>query len=171
MLRISAAAGYALIAAMATMNLGRIASYGGRFVEAHGFLDETAEKLREIGSEGHALEADMRRVECLVLEGRPGEALELAEQAVARPGSSAGWPRSGPPLERWLGYALYQSGRAAEARSHFDVSLRLGREARAEYHVALTLRALAETSGGVTTESEELFERLGVVATPSAALP
>src|SRR6185312_15397777 len=118
-----------------------------------------------------ALEADMRRVECLVLEGRPGEALELVEQAVARAGELGRLATLGAPLERSLGYAIHQSGRAAEARPHFEESLRLGREARAEYQVALTLRALAETSGGSTSESEELLERLGVVATPAVPLP
>jgi len=70
----------------------------------------------------------------------------------------------GPELERLLGYALVQGNRVDEGYERFEESLRLAREAHAQYEVALTLQAL-----GNPAEAGELFERLGMVATPAWA--
>src|SRR5262249_42688010 len=69
-------------------------------------------------------------------------------------------------IERSIGYALHQARRPDEARPHFDESLRIAREQKAEYEVALTLRALAATGasdGDPRAESEAILERLHVV--------
>jgi class 3 adenylate cyclase len=174
-LRVCRAAGYALGEAFVTANLGRAAARGGRFGEAHAFLDEAVEKLREIGSDSLALEADARRAECFVFEGRHRDAARLAEQSLARAAELGRLDTMGPMLERALGYALHQGRQGTKARPHLEESLRLAREAQAEYEVALTLRALAETGAPQAeeqaAEAAAIFERLGVIATPRVPLP
>jgi len=74
--------------------------------------------------------------------------------------------------ERLAGYAVMQSRAGfAEARPHFETSLEAARSANAEYEVALTLRAVAETSGADDGRSAEILRRLGVVSTPPVPLP
>ena len=74
--------------------------------------------------------------------------------------------------ERLTGYAVVQS-RAGfeEAKPHFERALEAARAANAEYEVALTLRAIAETSGAEDGEGSEILRRLGIVSTPSVPLP
>jgi tetratricopeptide (TPR) repeat protein len=170
-LRVAKAAGHPLIEAFVTANLGRLEARRLCFEQAHELLDEASEKLAAIGSGNMVLETDVRRAECLVLEGRHREALELSGRALARAGELGRLASLGPSLERTLGYALRQERRAGESLPHFEESLRLAREAQAEYEVALTLRALAETSGNGSRDADEVFERLGVVATPRVPLP
>jgi tetratricopeptide (TPR) repeat protein len=170
-LRVARAAGYRAIEGFVMANLGRLAARASRFAEAHGLLDEAAEKLAEIGSKGLAVETEVRRAECLVLEGRRREALELAESTLALAGETGQLGTVGPALERTLGYALVQDRRPDEARPHFERSRELARAWRAPYELALTLRALAESCGERSAEADEIFERLGVVTTPHVPLP
>ena len=63
-----------------------------------------------------------------------------------------------------------------EARTHFDASLVVAREIAAEYELALTLRALADTKladdvDAARRESEDILERLGVVSLATPPLP
>jgi predicted ATPase/class 3 adenylate cyclase len=170
-LRVARAAGHGMIEAFVTANLGRLAARTGRFEEAHELLDVAAEKLDAIGSRGLSVERDVRLAECLVLEGRPGEALELAGRALSRAEELGRLDTLGPALERMVGYALCQEKRTPESAPHFERSLELARESDAGYEIALTLEALAATDGGHSAEAAELFERLGVIATPTVPLP
>ena len=78
-------------------------------------------------------------------------------------------------VERSIGYALHQARRPEEARPHFEESLRIARELKAEYEVALTLRAMAATrypsDEDLGAQSDAILERLGVVLVPSVPLP
>ena len=171
-LRVARAADHPMMEAFVTANLGRLAARTSRFDEAHALFDDAAEELDAIGSAGLVLETDARRAECLVLEGRHREALELAEQALVRTTELGRLATLGPSLERALGYALHQGRRPDESQPRFEESLRLARKAQAGYEVAMTLRALAETTtGNSSREAEELFDQLGVVSTPSVPLP
>ena len=63
-------------------------------------------------------------------------------------------------------------GRASKQREpHFERSLEAAEAAGAEYEVALTLRAIAETSGADDGRATEIMARLGIVSTPSGAAP
>jgi len=75
-------------------------------------------------------------------------------------------------LERLAGYAVVQ-GRApfAKAKPHFDASLDAARTVDAQHELALTLRAIAETSGNGSSEADEILARLGVTRTPQVPLP
>jgi hypothetical protein len=106
-----------------------------------------------------------------VLEGRHGEAIELATETLADESAGDAVRILG---ERALGYGLHQARRPDEARPHLEESLRLARTAASEYDIALTLRALAETGLGDATagdEAEAILERLGVTALPRVPLP
>jgi class 3 adenylate cyclase/tetratricopeptide (TPR) repeat protein len=171
-LRSSRAAGYLFGVAVMTSNLGRLAARAGRFEDAHELLDDAQAQFETLGSERFRVETTARRAECLVLEGRHAEALELATGVL---GDAERSPVGGLEalLERLVGLALYQGRRFDEANPHFEASLARARELGAEYEVALTLRALAET-GQVeahAAESRAILDRLGVVALPHVPLP
>jgi len=68
-------------------------------------------------------------------------------------------------------------GRAAggdESTPHFEQSLQLARDQRAEFEVALTLYAMADVRFGdadrLRAEADSMFERLGVVSLATVLL-
>jgi tetratricopeptide (TPR) repeat protein len=162
------AARYPVGIALATSNLGRAAARGGSFAEAHELLDEALGLFEQIGAEAFVLETRSRKAECLVLEGRHQEALELLRPLLE---DGSGGQRA--TLERLAGYALVQSRVPfEEAKPHFDASAEAAGEAHAQYELALTRRALAETSGtGTDEEADTVLEGLGVVRTAPVPLP
>jgi tetratricopeptide (TPR) repeat protein len=165
-LRVWRAADYRAGVALATANLGRVMARSGRFDEAHRLLGDALAQFEELGAEAYVAETRARLAECLVLEGHHREAFEVLTP-LREPGS--------PQLaiaERLAGYAVVQS-RAGfeEAKPHFERSLEAARAANAEYELALTLRAIAETSGGDDGQGAEILSRLGIVSTPSVPLP
>jgi len=76
---------------------------------------------------------------------------------------------------RLLGLALCQARTPEIARPHFLESLEIARELQAEYEVALTLRAMADTrfedAETLRLESDAILGRLGVASVPSVPLP
>jgi class 3 adenylate cyclase/tetratricopeptide (TPR) repeat protein len=174
MVRVCRAAHFPIGAALGTGNLGRLAARDGRFAEAHELLDEAAAAFAEIDAGRYVNETHARRAECLVLEGRYSEALEVASALVE---ASRDTPFGGLEalVERTIGLALHQARRPDEATPHLLESLRIARDLRAVYEVALTLRALADTnapdSDGHRAESDEILARLGVVSIPRVPLP
>ena len=171
MLRASRAAGYAIGAALATSNLARVAARARRFDEARSLYAEAIDAFGAIEAHYYVADARARLAECHVLEGRYGEAIDLAAATLAD--ESAG-DAVRILAERALGYALHQARRPDEARPHLEASLRLARTATSEYDVALTLRALAETGHGDATagaDADAILERLGVATLPRVPLP
>jgi tetratricopeptide (TPR) repeat protein len=147
---------------IATAQLGRVAARAGRFEDAHRLLDEAREMFARLGAEALAAEASTWFAECLVLEGRYKEALAAL----------ADLPDGDPIVERLAGYAIVQSrGPLARAKPHFEASLAAARAGKRPYEVALTLRALAETTKEPDGEAEEILDGLGVVSTPRVPLP
>jgi tetratricopeptide (TPR) repeat protein len=171
MLRASRAAGYAIGAALATSNLARVAARARRFDEARTLYAEAIDAFVAIDAHYYVADTRARLAECHVLEGRHGEAIELATETLADESAGDAVRILG---ERALGYGLHQARRPDEARPHLEESLRLARTAASEYDIALTLRALAETGLGDATagdEAEAILERLGVTALPRVPLP
>jgi hypothetical protein len=77
-------------------------------------------------------------------------------------------------IERLIGYALVQGRRPDEAGAHFGRSLELARGLGADLEIALTLKAMADTSLAgpeAARESEGILARLGVVSLPRIPLP
>jgi class 3 adenylate cyclase/tetratricopeptide (TPR) repeat protein len=165
-LRVWRAADYRIGVALATSNLGRVMARSGQFEEAHRLLEDALAQFEELGAEAYVAETQARIAECLVLEGHHRVAFE-ALAPLREPDS---------PLlaiaERLTGYTVVQSRAGFEqAKPHFERSLEAAEASGAEYEVALTLRAIAETSGVDDGRATEILDRLGVVSTPSVPLP
>jgi class 3 adenylate cyclase/tetratricopeptide (TPR) repeat protein len=174
MLRVSRSSTWAFGEGAALSNLGRAAARAGRFDDAHPFFDQALGVFDALSTERFQVEVSARRAECLVFEGRYKEALEVAiECRTAAAKSPVGGLEA--LVERSIGYALYQARRPEESRPHFEESLRIARELKAEYEVALTLRAMASTrypsEEDLGAQSDAILERLGVVFVPSVPLP
>jgi hypothetical protein len=131
---------------------------------------EAVALFERIGSRGFELEGRAREAECLVFEGRHGDAISLLDGRVDA-------EQTGPTrilLERTLGYALHQARRPDEARQHLEEAARLAKQVGSEYETALSLRALADTRNAgpeARTEADATLERLGVVLVPHVPLP
>jgi class 3 adenylate cyclase/tetratricopeptide (TPR) repeat protein len=171
------AAGYRSGAAFVKFNLARVASGQGRCDEALRLFEESVQESRDIGSHGEALDAQARMAECLLLSGKPAEALSTADDALARAQSLGGVASQLPLLQRIRGVALAHLGNARAAMDALEQSLRAARTRRAEFEIALTLRAMAEY--GVESDDDVRDEqrqtaaatlaKLGVVWTPDLA--
>lgn len=173
-LRVWRAARYTVGTALASSNLGRAAARAGRFEEAHDLLRQALGEFQAIGADSFVCETRARIAECLVFEGRHGEAARAAAEAL--PASDADATVLAAALERTLGYAAVQGRRSPEeARDHFDRSLEQARALGADYEAGLTLKAIAETDSGrveeARAESERILAALGVLSTPAIPLP
>jgi len=174
MVRVCRAARFPIGTALGTGNLGRLAARDGRFAEAHALLDEAAAGFAEIDAGRYVNETHARRAECLMLEGRYVEALEVASALVeaARETPFGGLEAL---VERTIGLALHQARRPDEGRPHLHDSLRIARELNAVYEQAQTLGALADTKAPDAdthrAQSAEILDRLGVVKLPKVPLP
>jgi class 3 adenylate cyclase/tetratricopeptide (TPR) repeat protein len=174
MLRVSRASGWSFGEGAALSNLGRADARAGRFEQAHRFFEQALAVFDELSAERFAVEAKARQAECFVFEGRYQEALEVATECRDAAAKS---PVGGVEalIERSIGYALHQARRPDQARPHFEESLRLARELKAQYELALTLRALAATghpgADDFAAESEAILAALEVLSIPSVPLP
>jgi tetratricopeptide (TPR) repeat protein len=174
MVRVCRGAAFPIGEALGMSNLGRVAARGGRFEEAHRLYEDAERLFTDIGSKRYVTETRARVAEVLVFEGRHGEARKVAagcrDEAKETPfgGLEA-------LIERQLAYALWQARLPGEAGPHFEESLRIARELDAEFEVALTLRAMADTrfpdADVMRAESEGILSRLGVVSLPRVPLP
>ena len=173
-LRACRAAGWPFGAGAALSNLGRAAARDGRFDDAHARFAEALAIFEELGSERFKVEAKARLGECLVFEGRSDEALAVVAECrdLARKTPVGGLEAL---LERVSGLALAQIGKPAEASERLSEGLRLAREMKAEFEIALTMRAMAavrfDDADRLQAESDAILERLGVVAVPKVPLP
>ncbi|HYZ20268.1 MAG TPA: tetratricopeptide repeat protein, partial [Gaiellaceae bacterium] len=174
MVRVSRASRFPIGAALGTSNLGRLAARDGRFTEAHALLDEAAAAFADIDASRYVNETNARLAECLVLEGRYSEALEVAS-ALLEAARETPFGGLEALVERTIGLALHQARRPEEGTPHLLESLRIARDLRAVYEEALTLRALADTKSpdadAYRAESDAILERLGVVSVPKVPLP
>ena len=152
--------------------VGRVTCRSGRYEEALELLEQARDLNHEIGDEPEELESDVRIAECLAMQGRSTQALELSTEALAR-SETLGGPAT-PQLQRVRGCALAQLGRLSEAREALEESVAGARGREAEYEEALALQALARI-GAIDGDSDTpelearyraIFERLGVVTAP-----
>ncbi len=174
MLRACRAAGWPFGEGAALSNLGRAAARAGKFGEAHELFDDAVRIFTELEAGRFLSEAHARRAECLLFEGRHAAALALATEVreSARKSPVGGLEAL---LDRIIGLAYAQSRRPAETPAHLEESLALAREQKAEFEVALTLRAMADVrmpdADACRAESETILGRLGVVSVPRVPLP
>jgi class 3 adenylate cyclase/predicted ATPase len=175
--RVFRAAHYQMGTAFVTGNLGRVASRAGKFDDAHELLSVAVQQLREIGAESLAVETEARLGELAAFRGDPAEALEVCDRVLER-AAKLGLVVATAMLHRVRGYAYMQSGDFVLAEDALLESLRLAREAKADYELGLTLEAwaryclemgTASDARDAEAESWAIFERLGIIAT--AAVP
>ena len=173
-LRTYRAATFPIGEALVLVYLGHLAAEQGRFTDAYALLDDAGERLAALGSKSFLIEADTRRAQAYVLEGRHAEAAELARSCLERMQETGEAGVRAATLERLLAVAVVQARRPEEAAPHFAESLRLGREFGADYEVARTLQAKLLTGFADDAEREEaeaIMARLGVVSFPDVPLP
>jgi len=173
-LRTFRAARYPIGEALALVYLGHLAAEQGRFEDAATLLDTALEELAAVGSKSLLIEADSRRAQAYVLEGRHEEAAALAQDCLEREQETGEAGGRTALLERLLAVAAVQARRREDAPAHFAESLRLGREFGAHYEVGRTLQAKALTgfaSDEELEEAEAIMARLGVVSLPDVPLP
>jgi class 3 adenylate cyclase/tetratricopeptide (TPR) repeat protein len=173
-LRTYRAAKFPVGEAFATMCLGRIAAEEGRFADAHRLLDDARARFAALGNESLLLEADARRAQAFVLEGRHADAEAAARAALEGTHAIGEVGVRLALLERLLAVAAVQSRARDDAPAHFAESLRVARELGADYEVARTLQAKVLTGFASDEELEEaqaIMERLGVRSLADVPLP
>jgi hypothetical protein len=106
-------------------------------------LREARGIFADVGADGEVLETDGLIAECLVLQRRANEALDVATAALVRDEESGGLGTQTPLLQRVRGRALMQLGDLAGAREALDVSLQVARGRGAQFEVAQTLTSLS----------------------------
>jgi class 3 adenylate cyclase/tetratricopeptide (TPR) repeat protein len=173
-LRTYRAASFPIGENLSLVYLGHIAAEQGRFDDAYGLFDEAVEGLTAIGSKSLLIEADARRAQAYVLEGRHEEAAALARDCLQRMEETGEAGVRAALLERLLAVAAVQDRRPDDAPAHFEASLRIGREFGADYEVGRTLQAKVLTGFATDEEHEEaeaIMARLGVISLPELPLP
>ncbi len=158
--------------------LGRVTSRTGRFEEALGLFADARAAFTHVGALEDVLLMDAREAECRLLMGDARAALSLADEAFRRGGGSEVIGVVTPMLQRVRGYAHAQLGDRERAQAFLVESLRVARDRRDDYEIALTLQAmsrLALRTGGsippaLDEEARALIERLGIVAIPIVPL-
>jgi tetratricopeptide (TPR) repeat protein len=169
--RVWQAAGYRGGVAYAKSNLGRVAARAGRFDEALRLLEEAREGSVEVGAIAEAVETEGRIAECHLLNGDANEAIAGIERALTHAKMIGGVAPPLPMLHRIHGWALMQLGKLADADLALNESLKAGRARKADFEIALTLRAMARLAAlrhedvprELQTESALIMDRLGVV--------
>ncbi len=175
------AAGYEIGIALATSNLGRVAARAGRHDEGLAILEDAAARFERIGARGYVDETRTRIAECLALAGRPDDAEAVAVETLSRVRHEAETSVLEVQLERTLGWCALQRGDPDAARSHLEASLGVGRALKADFEVALTLRASLAIPAAVGAgndprvlaedEAVAILARLGVVDVAEPPLP
>ena len=171
--RIWRAAGYRRGTATIDINLGQRRRGQGQFGQALGLFEAAVKEALGVGSQAEALDARSRLAECLLVVGRPAEALCEVDDTLQMARALGGVSPQAPLLNRVRGTALLELGREEDAMAALDESLQAGRARGADYHVALTLRVQSllyegdpDRSSTLRAESTALLERLGVVWVP-----
>ena len=155
--------------------LGRLAARAGRYDEALRLLAEARETYVADGEQAEIVETDARVAECLLLAGRPGDALEAVDRVLAAvPPARQEELGQLALLRRVRALALAAQGRTDDGIAGLEESVATARTRGATYELALGLRALldlhasvgAPTPDGVAEEQAALFAGLGIVDEP-----
>jgi len=170
-------AAYPVGEALAVGNLGRIASRAGRFTEAAELLEEAAARFGALGDERFVLEMDCRIIELCVFMNAHEEARRRIGGVLARIRKMGDVPALASLVRRLHGYALAQAGDLEAARDEVTESIRIARQAKIAYELALGLEAVSRIGADpreaaeAAEESRKIFDGLGVVGTPDVPSP
>jgi class 3 adenylate cyclase/predicted ATPase len=146
--------------------LGRVAARRGDFAAAREYLATARDIYVAEGNPVNLAHADALFADCELRAGDCTAARERAERSLSE---LAGFPDGGqvtPLANRIAGLARAMGGEPAAARDYLSASVEAAREWGVGYQLAVSLRALhelwPEDFPGTLSESEELFDRLGV---------
>jgi tetratricopeptide (TPR) repeat protein len=173
-LRVLRASGQSSLAPDVLSHLGRLAARRGQFEEAHAMFDLAREAFAAAREHADVLVTDLRRADCLLLDGRGGDALDAVDAIAARPAATAAAGVLEPILLRVRGWALVETGRRDEGRAELERALDAGRRLSADAEVALTLQALerlaredGDDASPFARDREAIVRRLGILASPA----
>jgi class 3 adenylate cyclase/tetratricopeptide (TPR) repeat protein len=177
-LRIWQAAGHRASVATAKRDVARVAARTGHYQTALDLLDAAHAELREVGSRVHDIDTLAALAECHVYMGDSEATLQVVDRALRQAHALGGVSAETPLLYRLRGYAYIQTGQLAAARQSLQESLAAGKQRGMDYHIALTLRGLAELAeiegepapDDLVRECQEILERLDVVHVPKVPL-
>ena len=133
-------------------------------------LEDAVARFQRMGADGYVDETRARVAECLALAGRTAEARSVADETLVHVRREAETSVLDAQLERTLGWSALLDDDREAARTHVERSLAVGRSLKAEFEVALTLRALIAASDdpeerrAAEDESARTLASLGVVA-------
>ncbi len=170
-------AGYRYMANLATSNLGRAAAKAGRHDEARQLLLKALGEFDEIRAGAFVLETKARLAELAALAGDPDETIRVADETLRALAETGAAPTILAMVHRVRGFALIQLRDPVGAEQCFDESIRVARNGRRAYELALSLQALAhlrehlDVDGSAeAAEASALLDGLGVVLVPEVPL-
>jgi tetratricopeptide (TPR) repeat protein len=158
-------------AAFGSALLGRVLARQGRYDEAAELIASARTQFAEQGARTEVVDADTYEAERRLLSGAAGDALRLAEQALAAAGQLSAQPVQAPMLQRIIAGAHEVLGDADAAGTAYAKALDLARRRGADHDVAFTILAMARWSrrGGppveatLLAEASRLCSRLGLI--------
>ena len=171
-MRVADAAGSDLTSHVARSNLGRAAARAGRHDDAEELLEQALRNFRDMQAM-FVIETEARLAELDAFRGRPESALKRAQTTLSEAQEAGGLAPVEALLHRVLGVAYAQTDDVESARSEFDDSLAVAREADARYEIALTCRERSRVLGDsdAAREAATIFAELGVTGVPEPPLP
>jgi class 3 adenylate cyclase/tetratricopeptide (TPR) repeat protein len=151
--------------------LGRALARQGRYDDADALLRQARDRFLEQGAKIDVVDADAYQAECLLLRGKPAQALELAESSLIAASRLSEQPVQAPLLYRVIAACQDALGRPAEAEVAHDRALAAARRRGAAHEVAFTVAAMASRAlrAGTTVdpalvaEARSLQRKLGLV--------
>ena len=174
-IRVMRASGFQDGAAYAEVQLGRVLIERGAADQADELLERAGAELARCGRKSSALESALVQALARTRLGRPGEALDLIDRAVAAGGSNG---MLEPQIAQSRALALAALGRLEEAEEQLIEGLAKAREQGLAYEegTLLRTRAALQSAAGQDPDPEELkrsaeiLGALGVRPTPSAPI-
>ena len=130
------ASGYRVGVGFTSMLLGRLSARTGNYGDAHQRYDVARREFVGAGLDGDIAQVDVLIVECLVLDSRSAEALDLADRLLSRPDADES------ALLRWRGWAMLQRGDRSGARSALAQAFSRAEEDNRPFEAVLTLDRL-----------------------------
>jgi ATP/maltotriose-dependent transcriptional regulator MalT len=156
--------------------LARVHTRAGAFDDAHELYRAARGFYQEVGVASLEVLVDGLESECLLAEGRAGDAFTMVDGALARARRSGAMATSLPLLLRVRGLALLARGEESEGLADLHACLATARDQKAVHEVAFTLEALLAHDPNAPSalrrqwrsERETLAERLGLRRSPAA---
>ena len=168
--RVWRGASYSFGIALGYLGLGMVRSRTGDATEAHRLFESAREGMESVGARGYALQVDAHRIDLLLIEGRPVEALALCEATLRAADLADERALLEARLQRVAGIACHRAGEPTAARERLEAGLAAAEAAGADFERALSLETIARIDGVTSPEAAVILSGLGVRETITGAL-